>query len=294
LVWIGFSIQDTMSMKKRPIILILLLFVLLGATFYFAYLLFRPKKNQNELTLYGNVDVRLVDISFRVAGQVSELFFEEGDFVKKGELIAKLDINPYDSEVSQAVSRLDALELDLLNARALLDRRIELIKVGGVSKEDLDNSQTSYEQLIANVAGAKASLAIALDSLSYTEAYAPTDGIILTRIREPGTVVRESDPVVTLSVASPVWIRAFVSEPDLGAVYYGMPAEIYTDIKKGMVYEGKVGFISPISEFTPKSVETTDLRTDLVYRIRVYADNPDRYLIQGMPVTIKLKLQKRN
>ena len=121
-----------------------------------------------------------------------------------------------------------------------------------------------------------------------------TDGIILTRIREPGTVVNPSDPVYTLSVISPVWIRAYVNEPELSMIYYGMPAEIYTDTQEGAdagpIYTGQVGFISPVAEFTPKTVETTKLRTDLVYRIRVYADNPDQYLKQGMPVTVKVRV----
>jgi HlyD family secretion protein len=73
-----------------------------------------------------------------------------------------------------------------------------------------------------------------------------------------------------------------------------MPVEIYTDVEGGEVYTGQVGFISPVAEFTPKSVESTELRTDLVYRLRIYADNPDRHLVQGMPVTIKLKLKKTN
>jgi HlyD family secretion protein len=130
---------------------------------------------------------------------------------------------------------------------------------------------------------------VAKDNVSYTRAYAPTDGVILTRIREPGTVVNPANPVYTLSVTDPVWVRAFVDEPELGQVYYGMPAEVFTDVEKGKSYSGKVGFISPVSEFTPKTVETTQLRTDLVYRLRIYVDNPDRGLVQGMPVTVKLK-----
>ena len=77
-------------------------------------------------------------------------------------------------------------------------------------------------------------------------------------------------------------------------IYYGMPVEIYTDIQDsvegGPVYTGQIGFISPVAEFTPKTVETTRLRTDLVYRIRVYANNPDQYLKQGMPVTVKVRI----
>ena len=88
-----------------------------------------------------------------------------------------------------------------------------------------------------------------------------------------------------------MWIRAFVSEEGLGLIYPGMPAEIYTDSRKDYAYQGHIGFISPVAEFTPKTVETTQLRTDLVYRLRIIVDNPDWGLRQGMPVTIKLSLR---
>jgi HlyD family secretion protein len=67
-----------------------------------------------------------------------------------------------------------------------------------------------------------------------------------------------------------------------------MPVSVYTDRSKGRVYKGKVGFISPVAEFTPKTVQTTELRTDLVYRLRIYIDDPDSHLVQGMPVTVQL------
>lgn len=250
---------------------------------------YREKKDEHQITLYGNVDVRQVDIGFRVSGQVTQLIFEEGDRVRSGTLMCSLDNTPYDSLLKEAISAAESVQANLDNAEILLKRRLELIGIGAVSQEDLDNAKAHRDQLIADLAAAEANIAVAKDNLSYTKAYAPTDGIILTRIREPGTVVNPADPVYTLSVSSPVWIRAFVNEPDLGKVYYGMPAEIYTDT--GRRYKGNVGFISPVSEFTPKTVETTKLRTDLVYRIRVYAENPDYQLVQGMPVTVKLKMR---
>jgi HlyD family secretion protein len=94
--------------------------------------------------------------------------------------------------------------------------------------------------------------------------------------------------VATLSLNDPVWIRAYVPEPDLGKIWPGMPAEIFTDTRPEHPYKGQVGFISPEAEFTPKNVETPRLRTDLVFRLRVVADNPDEGLRQGMPVTVKL------
>ncbi len=279
---------------KRIVLLSSLTVVLLTAILAGVYLYRHVEKNANELFFYGNVDVREVDLGFRVAGQVEKLFYEEGDEVPKGALVAVLDKTPYDSQVAKAQADVLAIDAKLKNAEILLQRRRQLIKVGGVSQEDLDDAMANRNSLWADLKSAKASLVVAQDNLAYTEIYAPTDGIILTRIREPGTVVNPSDPVYSLSVISPVWIRAFVTEPKLSMIYYGMPAEIYTDapdaVNGGPVYVGQIGFISPVAEFTPKTVETTKLRTDLVYRIRVYAENPDQYLKQGMPVTVKVRI----
>ncbi len=274
---------------KRAIIVISFA-VLLGLLIWLAVEYFRTKENPNELVLYGNVDVRQVDIGFRVSGRVEQLFFEEGDYVTTGQLLSVLDKTPYDSQVREAVANLESAKASFDNAEILLKRRQELICIGGVSQEDLDNATATRNELLANLLQFKAALTVAFDNLAYTETFAPTDGVILTRIREPGTVVNPGDPVYTLSVSSPVWIRAFVDEPHLGNVYYGMTAEVFTDTEGGPSYTGTVGFISPVSEFTPKTVETTQLRTDLVYRLRVYVDNPDRILKQGMPVTVKLHI----
>ncbi|HEX4839891.1 MAG TPA: efflux RND transporter periplasmic adaptor subunit [Rhabdochlamydiaceae bacterium] len=275
-------------MKKN----ILIVIVILALTAIIIVLIDRAyteKKDINHITLYGNVDVRQVDIGFRVSGQVKQLLFEEGDKVSEGSLMCSMDDTPYDSQLKEASASAESVKANLENAEILLKRRLELIGIGAVSQEDLDNAEARRDQLISDLEAAEANIAIAKDNLSYTKAYAPTNGIILTRIREPGTVVNPADPVYTLSVSSPVWIRAYVNEPELGKVHYGMAAEVYTDT--GRKYSGTVGFISPVAEFTPKTVESTQLRTDLVYRIRVYADNPDNQLVQGMPVTVKLNLK---
>lgn len=278
------------EMRKNNLLILLFLVVslLLG---YLGYLVWYPKKDENLIMLYGNVDVRQVDIGFRVSGQVSKLFFEEGDRVKEGSLMCTLAASPYDSQLEEAIAAAEATRVSLANAEILFLRRLELIEIGGVSQEDLDNARANRDELIANLIRAEAAVAVARDNLEYTKAYAPTEGIILTRIREPGTVVNPSNPVYTLSVLSPVWIRAFVDEPNLGKVHYGMSATVFTDVKGGKSYKGKIGFISPVAEFTPKTVQTTELRTDLVYRLRVYVDNPDQELVQGMPVTVQLRIE---
>jgi HlyD family secretion protein len=99
-------------------------------------------------------------------------------------------------------------------------------------------------------------------------------------------------PVFTVALNDPVWARAYVSETDLGKVFPGMRGEILTDSFPGKSYEGWVGFISPTAEFTPKQVETTELRSKLVYRLRVLVCNPQNELRLGMPVTVTLRLDQ--
>lgn len=273
-------------MRKRLFLIIVVILIALAA--FAIYFFFRNRDNPNILTLYGNVDVRQVDIGFRVAGQVETLHFQEGDLVKAGDLLATLNKAPYISQVEQAKQTLKATQVNLENAQTLLKRREELIGIEGVSQEDLDNARSNFNQLQAQLGQNTANVQVNQDNLSFTEVYAPNNGIILTRIKEPGSVVNPSDPVYTISLSDPIWVRAYVAEPDLCRVRYGMNARVYTDSKGGKVYTGKVGFISPVAEFTPKTVETTELRTDLVYRLRIYIDQPDDCLKQGMPVTALL------
>jgi HlyD family secretion protein len=268
--------------------LVLFLLIAIVAAALLRYYFDQQHSKNDEIILYGNVDVRQVDLSFRVSGLVKEIYFEEGDLVKTGDLVGILDQQPYLDQVKEAEANVESIKASLHNAEILFKRREELIGDGSISQEDLDNARSTKIVSQANLRSAEAALAVSLTNLYFTEAFAPTEGTILSRIREPGTVVKPSDPIYTLSVTSPVWVRAFVPEPYLGKIYPGMPAHIYTDSARDTVYKGHVGFISPVAEFTPKTVETTQLRTDLVYRLRIYADNPDHGLRQGMPVTVRL------
>jgi HlyD family secretion protein len=121
---------------------------------------------------------------------------------------------------------------------------------------------------------------------------APGVGTILTRAQERGAILQAGTTVFTLTLASPVWVRTYVNERDLGLVRPGMAAQVATDTAPQQPYAGHIGFISPTAEFTPKTVETRELRTDLVYRLRVVVDNPDGGLRQGMPVTVGLPLSR--
>ena len=115
---------------------------------------------------------------------------------------------------------------------------------------------------------------------------APSNGIISVRARELGAIVQAGQTVYTLTLNDPVWIRAYVPQPRLGRIKPGMPVKVTIDSMPGKQYEGTVGFISPEAEFTPKTVQTEQVRDDLVYRIRVIANDPDNVFRQGMPVTV--------
>jgi HlyD family secretion protein len=109
----------------------------------------------------------------------------------------------------------------------------------------------------------------------------------MSRVLEPGSMVTSQTPVYTLSLPDPVYVRAYAAEPQLGQVAPGTPVQVTTD-SSSQVYRGHIGFVSPKAEFTPKTVETTALRTDLVYRLRIIIPKSDEGLRQGMPVTIQV------
>ena len=96
----------------------------------------------------------------------------------------------------------------------------------------------------------------------------------------------------TLAITDPKWVRAYVAETDLGAVHEGMHAAVTVDGFPGRSFPGWVGFISPVAEFTPKSVETREVRTKLVYQVRVFVQNPRGELRLGMPAVVTVPLDQ--
>ena len=100
-----------------------------------------------------------------------------------------------------------------------------------------------------------------------------------------------AQPAFTLAITDPKWVRAYVDEPDLGWVREGMPATVTVDSFPARSFTGWVGFISSVAEFTPKTVETTQLRSNLVYEVRVFVRDPQDALRLGMPATVRLPLR---
>jgi HlyD family secretion protein len=298
------------------------------------------REEETALTLYGNVDIRQVDLGFRVSGRLTEMRFEEGDPVAAGDLLATLDRKPYEDDLRLAVAEVAAeranvekmqagtrpaeieqaralvaeREASLINAERQFQRHQELVEGGAVSRQAFEDTRALLDEARARLISAQRALDLALEgfrsedkaaaqaaldaaiarqaaaetALADTELRAPAAGVILARVREPGAIVAAGPAVYTLSLERPVWVRAYVPEPDLGLIHPGQAALVVTDSRPDRPYHGQIGFISPVAEFTPKSVETPELRTDLVYRLRIVVDAPDPGLRQGMPVTVRI------
>jgi HlyD family secretion protein len=327
-------------MRKRIVVVVGLL-LLTGLAAWALTLKFQ-RQDRRQLQLYGNVDIREVNLGFRVSGKLAQVLCDEGDPVKTGEVVARLDNEPYRREAEESKAQMEALRarLQLLeagsrpqeiaqasalvherevtadNADRLFKRQEELLGSRAVSVQDRDDAEARYreaearlksarEQLgllqagfrVEEIAQAKADLGRAQAALASSELRledtvlkAPSEGVVLTRAQEPGAILQSGMTVLTISLKEPVWVRAYIPEPDLGRIHPGMKVQVYTDSRPAKPYTGQVGYISPRAEFTPKNVETSQLRTSLVYRLRIVIANPDEGLRQGMPVTARLTL----
>ncbi len=148
-----------------------------------------------------------------------------------------------------------------------------------------EQSKARLIQAEATLKRAEAVLAIRKQTIADCQLFAPCDGIIRSRILEPGELASPQIPAFTLAVVSPKWIRVYVEEPDLPRIRMGQKAEVRMDGRE-QAWEGWVGFISPNAEFTPKNVETRDLRTSLVYEARIYVNDDSDILKLGAPVSV--------
>jgi HlyD family secretion protein len=281
--------------KKISAFLILTIILIV---FILSFLFFN-RKDKNIIESYGNVEIRQVDLSFQVNGVIDNVFFEEGDYVHKGDLLATLDDKDYKANYKKALFQEQTTKINLEENYSKYKRNLPLCQDDTISKEEcttLLNNKNYYE---AKLNQDKANKEYVKNQLDYTKLYAKQDGIISTRVQEKGARIQAGQIVYVMNLFHPVWIRTYVNEKDLANIKYGMKADILTDTVdintgKKKSYKGKIGYISPVAEFSPKTVQTKDIRVDLMYRLRIYVDEFDEFLRQGMPVTIQIKLDKNN
>lgn len=282
-------------MNKRILMPSVVVVVLLGSGgAWWWYQGQQPSDGEQDLVIFGNVDIREVKLSFNGSEHVGEMYVDEGDVVKRGQLLAKLHTERLEAGRNRAKAQLRASQARVVAAQ-LTFRRIESLTARKLaSEEELDVTRANYKAELAQASADEAELAFADEQLKDAELHAPADGVIRERILEPGDMASPLTPVFTLALTDPVWVRAYLPQTALGKVKPGMRAAITTDSFPDRIYVGWIGDISPSAEFTPKNVETPELRTRLVYRMRVFACNPNGELRLGMPATVILDLSDRS
>ena len=329
-------------MKRRFLIGGLIAVTLISAIA--AWRLMQRERAPTHLTLYGDIDLRQVQLSFNNSERIAAVFVQEGDRVREGQLLARLDTARLEpqlaqaeaqaaaqlqilkrlrsgsrpEEIAQARANLQAAQADLANARQQYDRwrsAAEISAGRAVRQQDVDNARTAVQVAEARLAVVQKTLDLAiagprLEEINENEArlkafeaqasvlrqqlkdaqlIAPVDAVIRTRVMEPGEMASPQRPVFSLAITDPKWVRAFISEPDLGKIKQGMAAAIAVDSFVDRRFEGWIGFISPVAEFTPKTVQTEELRTSLVYEVRVFVKDPDDELRLGMPASVYVR-----
>ena len=358
----------------------------------------RSERGSRPLALYGNVDLRQVQLAFHNSERIVEVLVQEGDHVTRGQVLARLDRSRLEPQVAQAEAQAAAQretlerlrngnrpeeiaeaqaqaaaqralaeklhngsrpeevaqaranvasdQAVLANAQRRFDRLRKLSavrlpdqsQVQAVSQEDFDAAQAALDEAQAKLvvsqkalelallgprqeeiaeadarlANSQQALALALagarkedigqaeamlrgyeaqlaylrQQLADTELLAPSDAVIRTRLLEPGEMASPQRPVFSLAITDPKWIRSYVSEAAVGQIRPGMVASVKVDSFPDRRFEGWVGFISPVAEFTPKTVQLEELRTSLVYEVRVFVKDPGDELRLGMPATV--------
>ncbi|MBB3180268.1 HlyD family efflux transporter periplasmic adaptor subunit [Variovorax sp. Sphag1AA] len=262
----------------------------------------------------GELDTRTLEL------QIAQ---SEAQIAVQQQVLQKLKTGSRPEEIAQARAQVSAAQADAELARQQLERlqSIRQTTAGrAVSQQDLDAAQARQKTALAQLESARkaqqlvvtgprkediaqaqaqldvavASLAVLKHQLDQAQLRAPINAVVRARLMEPGDMASPQRPVFTLAITDPKWVRAYVTESDLGRVKPGMAATLHTDSHPGQPLAGKVGYISSVAEFTPKTVQTEELRSSLVYEIRVLADDPEDRLRLGMPVTVRLALNGNN
>jgi HlyD family secretion protein len=358
----------------------------------------RGERGPKPLALYGNIDLRQVQLAFNNNERISAVLVQEGDRVQRGQVLARLDPSRLQPQVAQAQAQVAAqrevvekmhrgnrpeeiaeakeqvaaqralveklhngsrpeeiaqARANVVAAQAEVDKarlhyqRLKSLsavrlpdqsQVQAVSQEDLDDAKAAFDEAEARltvnqkalelalagprreeiaegearlamnrkalelaIAGPRkedtaqaeaqlraneAQLAFLKQQLADTQLMAPADAVVRTRLLEPGEMSSPQRPVFSLAIIDPKWVRAYVSETDLGKVHPGMAAHVAVDSFPNRHFEGWIGFISPVAEFTPKPVQSEELRTGLVYEVRVFVKDPSDELRLGMPATV--------
>ena len=302
------------------------------------------RSNSNLIESTGTIEATEVDIRSEASGKILTLYFDEGDWVKKGDILAEVDHEKRDIELAQAKARLAEAEAQLaLLIKGLRDKEVErsheafleskvllkdskreykriqkLYDEGVVDLGSRDKVEAAYEAAQKRYEIAKKNYEIAVEGSRKEEIQAgeavkaaaeaqvrlikrqiedatvtiPVDGVISERYVELGEFISEGSLIATVIDLKHVWIMAYVTEKNLGKVKLGKRGKVMIDSFPDKEFIGKVTYISPEAEFTPKNIQTKEERVKLVFGVKIEVENPDQELKPGMPADAVIEEEK--
>ena len=318
--------------------------VIAGAVAGIFYFKNHQIQDLNRIRVSGNIEITDVEASFKIPGRVEERPVAEGQMIKAGQVVARLDdkdlkleiaqrqaqvaaaravltelnTGSRPEEIAQAEAALERAQADGSRARIEFERQKKLYEREVISTREFDQAKTAFEaaearireakefltlvrkgprqekidQARATLEQARQALGLAETRMSYATLLSPISGMVLSENVESGEFVSPGTPVISVGDLSRVYLRAYINETDLGRVKVGQKVRVTTDTFPGKTYEGKISFIAPQAEFTPKNIQTQKERVKLVYRIKVDIPNPNMELKPGMPADGEIIVRK--
>ncbi|PIU44621.1 MAG: hypothetical protein COS95_08105 [Ignavibacteriales bacterium CG07_land_8_20_14_0_80_59_12] len=279
------------------------------------------RSDDREISASGTIEATEVNISAKVGGRIDRLPVDEGTAVRAGDTLAVIDRSDLAIQLRQAMANAAAAdaqfrltargarqedivqaEASFKNAEDDLKRAEELFKANSATQKQLDDARTRfivsrsvYEKLkhgplpeeIDAARARREQAAAQVDAVRKQIAdavvLAPSNGEITQRSVEVGEIVLPNAALFRLSRLETVHLMIYVSEIELARVKSGQSAKVFIDAAPGKPLPGRVTYISPIAEFTPKNVQTKEDRTKLVFGVKIEAANQLRLLKPGMP-----------
>jgi HlyD family secretion protein len=256
------------------------------------------------VTATGTVNPQLtVLVGTYVSGVIQELYCDYNTDVKKGQLCAKIDPRPYQTELDQrkanlavAKAQLEKDKASLTYAKVTFDRAAQLVQSYAVSRDTYDNARSHYEQAQAQLVFDQATIQqrqAALDAaqvnLDYTNIVSPVDGTVVSRNVTTGQTVAASFQTPTLFVIATdltkVQVDTDVVQRDIGEIRTGQKATFTVDAFPGRIFQGTVGQIRQ----SPQTIQNV-----VTYDVIVAVDNADRALKLGMTAAVRLIIDHRD
>jgi HlyD family secretion protein len=244
----------------------------------------------DEILATGTIEMTEITLSGKTGGRIKQMFFEEGQMVKKGELMVELDHDQLDARIWSARSGLQGAQANLNAAQRELDRLSKLWQSELISQAEYDRVVTSKEVYEAQVNQAEANLNLLQVELVDTRLYAPISGVVSAKLFEPGEVAPAGSSIYTILNQNKPWIKIYLPLKEVEQININQPAIINLDAFPELNFKGRISHIAQEAEFTPKDYLSQEERVKQVYEVRIELEDSSGKLKAGVPAEVRIKL----